>query len=60
VGRALRTQTDVKPVFVSVGHRIDIERACTEVLRLAPTYRLPETTRQADHLCRRVLAGRPE
>jgi deoxyribonuclease V len=60
VGRALRTQTDVKPVFVSVGHRIDIGRACAEVLRLAPSYRLPETTREADHLCRRVLAGRPE
>jgi deoxyribonuclease V len=59
VGRALRTQTDVKPVFVSVGHRVDIDRACAEVLRLAPRYRLPETTREADHLCRSELAGRP-
>jgi deoxyribonuclease V len=59
VGRALRTQTDVKPVFVSTGHRMDVDRACAEVLRLAPSYRLPETTRQADHLCRAVLAGRP-
>jgi deoxyribonuclease V len=57
VGSALRTQSGVKPVFVSVGHRIDLDRACAEVLRLAPRYRLPETTRQADHLCRQALAG---
>jgi deoxyribonuclease V len=57
VGSALRTQPDVKPVFVSVGHRIDLERACAETLRLAPRYRLPETTRAADHLCRHALAS---
>lgn len=52
VGAALRTQRGVKPVFVSVGHRISLERACAEVLRLAPKYRQPETTRRADRLCR--------
>ncbi|HEX5406665.1 MAG TPA: endonuclease V [Pseudonocardiaceae bacterium] len=57
VGSALRTQNGVRPVFVSPGHRIDVDRACTEVLRLAPRYRLPETTRQADHLSRQALAG---
>lgn len=51
VGAALRTQRGVKPVFVSVGHRISLERACAEVLRLAPKYRQPETTRRADRLC---------
>jgi deoxyribonuclease V len=57
VGSALHTQAGVRPVFVSPGHRIDVDRACTEVLRLAPRYRLPETTRQADHLSRQALAG---
>lgn len=57
VGRALRTQNGVKPVFVSVGHRIDLDRACAEVLRLAPRYRLPETTRRADTLTRRVASS---
>ncbi|AOS63461.1 endonuclease V [Actinoalloteichus hymeniacidonis] len=52
VGRALRTQAGVKPVFVSVGHRYDLDAACALVLRLAPRYRLPETTRTADHLGR--------
>ncbi|WP_422774905.1 deoxyribonuclease V [Plantactinospora sp. WMMC1484] len=55
VGRVLRTQDGVKPVFVSVGHRMDLENACAQVLRLAPRYRLPETTRQADRLCRAEL-----
>ncbi|WP_037839075.1 endonuclease V [Streptomyces sp. NRRL S-1813] len=57
VGRALRTQKGVKPVFVSVGHRIDLDRACAHTLRLAANYRLPETTRAADSLCRRALAS---
>ncbi|MCC5697475.1 endonuclease V, partial [Klebsiella pneumoniae] len=52
VGRALRTQQGVKPVFVSIGHRFTLDAACDLVLRLAPRYRLPETTRTADHLGR--------
>ncbi|KOX22448.1 endonuclease V [Saccharothrix sp. NRRL B-16348] len=54
VGRALRTREGVKPVFVSVGHRIDLDRACAEVLRLCVT-RQPETTRRADALGRAQL-----
>lgn len=56
VGRALRTRAEVKPVFVSVGHRIGIDQAIAQVLALTPAYRLPETTRRADSLCRRALA----
>lgn len=55
IGCALRTQTNIKPVFVSVGHRISLPAACGWVLKLAPQYRLPETTRQADHLVNQVL-----
>ncbi|SCL19266.1 deoxyribonuclease V [Micromonospora inyonensis] len=58
VGRVLRTQDGVKPVFVSVGHRMGLENACALVLAFAPGYRLPETTRTADRLCRAALAGR--
>ncbi|MGW4461111.1 deoxyribonuclease V [Micromonospora sp. NPDC004704] len=57
VGRVLRTRDGVKPVFVSVGHRMDLANACARVLALTPRYRLPETTRQADRLCR-VALGR--
>ncbi|MEU8789422.1 endonuclease V [Streptomyces sp. NPDC048643] len=55
VGRALRTRDGVKPVFVSVGHRVDLDNACAHTLALTPKYRLPESTRRADSLCRRAL-----
>lgn len=57
VGRALRTRTGVKPVFVSVGHRMSLENACAYTLRLTTRYRQPETTRRADRLCRDALAA---
>ena len=55
LGRVLRTQRGIKPVYVSVGHRIDLDTACRHVLALSPRYRLPETTRRADRLSRRAL-----
>ena len=59
VGRALRTRDGVKPVFVSVGHRMSLDNAVDRVLALTPRYRLPETTRTADQLCRSALAATP-
>jgi deoxyribonuclease V len=55
VGRALRTRTGVKPVFVSVGHRIGLDEACALTLALCRDYRIPEAIRQADQLSRRAL-----
>ncbi len=55
VGRVLRTQDGVKPVYVSTGHAVDLDTACRHVLALAPRYRLPETTRLADRLSRNAL-----
>ncbi|MEV8372385.1 endonuclease V [Kribbella sp. NPDC056861] len=52
VGAVLRTQPNVKPVFVSVGHGLDLANAIEHTLHLTPKYRLPETTRAADHACR--------
>ena len=59
VGRVLRTRDGVKPVFVSVGHRMSLDNAVDRVLALTPRYRLPETTRIADQLCRAALAATP-
>lgn len=48
IGSKLCTQDGVKPVYVSIGHRISLESARQWVLKLAPHYRLPETTRLAN------------
>ena len=46
----LRTRQGVKPVYVSVGHKITLEKAIERVMTLTPRYRLPETTRRAHRL----------
>lgn len=50
IGAVLRTRTGVKPLFVSIGHRIDLPTAIKYVLDCCPRYRLPETTRWADRI----------
>jgi deoxyribonuclease V len=55
VGRVLRTRTGVRPVFVSAGHGVDLDTVTARVLDMCPAYRLPETTRRADALCRSAL-----
>jgi deoxyribonuclease V len=50
VGAALRTRTDVKPVYVSAGHKISLTSAIDYVLRCVTRYKLPEPTRLADKL----------
>jgi deoxyribonuclease V len=47
IGHAVRTKRDVRPVFVSAGHRIDLPSAARLVLAACRGYRLPEPTRQA-------------
>jgi len=50
IGAVLRSRTNVKPVYVSLGHRISLSSALELTLACTPKYRLPETTRQADKL----------
>ncbi|MCA9255789.1 MAG: deoxyribonuclease V [Phycisphaerales bacterium] len=47
VGKVVRTRDDVRPLFVSVGHRIALVEAERWTLRCAVKYRLPEPTRLA-------------
>jgi deoxyribonuclease V len=47
IGSVLRTRTGVKPLFVSLGHRIGLAAAEEWVLRCCRGYRLPEPTRLA-------------
>jgi deoxyribonuclease V len=50
IGSVVRSRTGVKPLFVSIGHRVDLEAAIEFVLRCCTKYRLPETTRYAHKL----------
>ena len=56
VGAVLRSRAGVNPIYVSIGHRISLSSAIDYVLRCAPKYRLPETTRIADHLASASLS----
>lgn len=53
IGTVLRTRDRVKPVYVSVGHRVSLETAVSITLACATRYRLPEPTRLADKLSKR-------
>jgi deoxyribonuclease V len=50
IGAVVRTRDNVRPVFVSVGHRIDLETAVSLVLNCTTRYRLPEPTRWAHRI----------
>jgi len=50
VGAAVRTRDGVKPVFVSVGHRVALETAVGLMLQCSSGYRVPKPTREADKL----------
>jgi len=50
IGAVVRTRSGVNPVYVSVGHRIDLQTSISWVLLCCTRYRLPETTRWAHRL----------
>lgn len=50
IGSIVRTRTGVKPVFVSIGHRIDLKTSVDYILNACKGYRLPETTRRAHRM----------
>ncbi len=47
IGTALRTRIGVKPIYVSIGHKISLNAAIKWVLNCCRGYRLPEPTRLA-------------
>jgi deoxyribonuclease V len=57
VGIVLRTRKNVKPVFVSPGHKIDLATSIDLVLKSCRGYKLPEPTRQAHNLVNKVRKG---
>ncbi|WP_188315914.1 deoxyribonuclease V [Chitinophaga agrisoli] len=55
IGAVLRSQTRINPIFVSIGHKIDISTATSVVLDMCREFRLPETTRIADQYAREAM-----
>jgi deoxyribonuclease V len=48
IGLVLRTRDNTRPLFISIGHRVDLASAAELVLACCTKYRVPEPTRQAD------------
>ena len=55
IGGVLRTRVNVKPLFISTGHRVSLETAINLTMRCVTRYRLPEPTRLADKLAANKL-----
>jgi deoxyribonuclease V len=54
IGAVVRTRTGVKPIYVSLGHRVSLKRAIELVLAVSDGYRIPRPTRDADHFVEAV------
>jgi deoxyribonuclease V len=55
IGEVLRTRTNVKPLFISPGHKMDFETARTITLTCCRGRRMPEPTRLAHHLTTKLM-----
>ena len=53
IGCVLRSRTNVKPIYISLGHKISLPTAREYTIKCLTKYRLPETTRWADKLSRK-------
>lgn len=60
IGAVLRTRPKTKPLYISLGHRISLNRAIEYVMSCTTRYRLPETTRWADKLASSKIPPNPE
>lgn len=56
IGIVLRSRTHIKPLFISVGHKVSLDSARQLVINCLGRYRLPEPTRQADKVSKLPLA----
>ena len=57
VGYGLRTQDAIKPLYVSIGHKISLDTAADVILKLASMYRVIEPIRRADQAARAYAKG---
>ena len=57
VGAVVRTRPQVQPIYVSIGHRMDLETAIELSLACCDGLRLPKPTREADHFVEQLKRG---
>ncbi|MGH9327899.1 MAG: deoxyribonuclease V [Terriglobia bacterium] len=54
VGMVLRTRERVKPIYVTVGHRVSLDSAVKLVKQCVDGFRIPKPTREADRYVRQL------
>ena len=61
IGLVLRTRASTRPIFISIGHKVDLPTSAALALACCTKYRVPEPTRQADievaKLKRQIASG---
>lgn len=55
IGAAVRTITDTNPVYVSIGHKVSLEKAIEITLNASPKFKIPEPIRSAHKLATRAM-----
>lgn len=60
VGMALRSRTNVNPVFISPGHRFSFEDTYDIVMQSLTKYKLPKTSRLAHQWANKLRKGKAE
>ncbi|MEM6454735.1 MAG: deoxyribonuclease V [Acidobacteriota bacterium] len=50
IGAVVRSRARVKPIYVSIGHRVTLASAVRDTMRFVGRFKLPETTRAAHRL----------
>jgi deoxyribonuclease V len=60
IGMVLRTKTNVKPVYISVGHKISLNGAVKIIKQTTGQYRIPIPTRDAHIFVNELRLGKYE
>jgi deoxyribonuclease V len=58
IGAVVRTKDKVKPIYVTIGHKISIQTATKLILECTTNYRIPEPLRQAHILAKKMAVNR--
>lgn len=60
IGMAFRSRTNVNPIYISPGHKVNFEDTIDVILQSLSKYKLPETTRAAHRLVNELRRGEIE